>query len=68
MSLYKTFTEEEKKALRLHHLETDKPSQTADAFVSGMRYAVKWKSEQDAITQYYEDRANSGQAALTAHR
>ncbi len=41
MTQFKTFTELERGALRLHGLGTKQPSQLSDAFVLGMRYAAR---------------------------
>lgn len=40
MTQFKTFTDEERAALKLHHLNTDQPSMLSDSFVLGMRYAA----------------------------
>lgn len=40
MSLHQTFTDAERAALKLHGLLREGPSQLADAFVLGMRYAI----------------------------
>lgn len=39
MTIFKTFTDAEKRALRLHGLDINQPSQLSDAFVHGMRHA-----------------------------
>lgn len=44
MTIFRTFTEDECAALRLHRLVASKPSQLSDAFVLGMRYAVEQQS------------------------
>lgn len=41
MTQFKTFTDAERAGLKLHGLNTDGPSQLSDAFVLGMRYAIK---------------------------
>ena len=41
MTQFKTFTDAERAALRLHGLDTHQPSQLSDAFVLGMRHAQK---------------------------
>jgi hypothetical protein len=38
MTIFTTFTDAERQALRLHGLGADRPSQLSDAFVLGMRY------------------------------
>ncbi|MFA7291843.1 MAG: hypothetical protein WC023_06300 [Rhodocyclaceae bacterium] len=40
MTAFKTFTEDEKAALKLHGLDTNGPSQLSDCFVHGMRFAA----------------------------
>jgi hypothetical protein len=40
MTQFRTFTDAERAALKLHGLDTHRPSQLSDAFVLGMRYAT----------------------------
>ena len=41
MTSFKTHTDAEREGLKLHGLETRKPSQLSDSFVNGMRYAIR---------------------------
>lgn len=43
MTQFRTVTDAERAALRLHGLDTRRPSQLSDAFVLGMRYAYSAK-------------------------
>lgn len=45
MTIFRTFTDAEREALKLHGLSTEGPSQLSDAFVLGMRYALKTPTE-----------------------
>lgn len=40
MTIFRSFTDAERAALKLHGLDTHRPSQLSDAFVLGMRYAL----------------------------
>lgn len=52
MSQFKTFTELERGALRLHGLDTKQPSQLSDAFVLGMRYAKRPAEQPSEVGAY----------------
>lgn len=56
MTIFRTFTDTERAALKLHGLDSERPSQLSDAFVLGMRY----KAPQSGYCTEGENRCNCG--------